>query len=143
MFIIVGSAMSIACRYTQITESTQSREIGLWLRAHAAPGSSVMLEPIGYIGYYSDLNIVDVVGLVTPWTTRAYTPQAQAPMNDIAMAAKPDWCVLRPGEVQHILDTERVDPRGPRWGDLYKSVRVFSMPRVGRDPIVFTVFKRR
>ncbi|MGD0707348.1 MAG: hypothetical protein ABSA51_02725 [Anaerolineaceae bacterium] len=40
--------------------------IGLWLHDHAPAGSRVELEPLGYIGYYSDLTMLDDVGLVTP-----------------------------------------------------------------------------
>jgi hypothetical protein len=30
-----------------ITENGSRREIGLWLREHAAPGDAVLLEPLG------------------------------------------------------------------------------------------------
>ena len=42
--------------------------IGRTLRADAGGRSaSVMLEPIGLIGYLSGLRVIDEVGLVTPW----------------------------------------------------------------------------
>src|SRR5581483_2625511 len=37
--------------------------IGLWLRSHAAPDDTVFLEPLGYIGYYSQLKTYDMPGL--------------------------------------------------------------------------------
>jgi hypothetical protein len=43
--------------------------MGLWLKANAAPDATVLLEPIGYIGYYSELWVFDEVGLVTPRVT--------------------------------------------------------------------------
>ncbi len=55
-------------RQVQAFEEDLRKRIGLWLRDHAEPGSSVLLEPIGYIGYYAGpgVRILDEVGLVTP-----------------------------------------------------------------------------
>jgi len=41
------------------------REAGDWLRQQASPGESIMLEPIGYIGYVSGLYVHDFIGLVS------------------------------------------------------------------------------
>lgn len=139
-FAGMGVAVALACRETQRTEGAQNRQIGLWLKAQAQPADRVMLEPIGYIGYYSQLKVIDVVGLVTPETLFAYTPSQLAPMRAIALRYRPEWCVLRPGEVQHIQDADRVS--GIRWADLYQVAHVFTMPRSGKEPIVFTVYHR-
>jgi hypothetical protein len=40
--------------------------VGLWLRDHSDPSSTVLLEPLGYIGYFSQRIMIDTVGLVTP-----------------------------------------------------------------------------
>ncbi len=57
-------------RYTQLQQYEEHlrEEIGLWLKSNAAPGSRVLLEPLGYIGYYAgpDLKIEDELGLVAP-----------------------------------------------------------------------------
>jgi hypothetical protein len=42
------------------------KEIGLWLNKNSDPHSTVLLEPLGYVGYYSDRIMIDEVGLVTP-----------------------------------------------------------------------------
>lgn len=42
------------------------KAVGLWLRDHTPPVSRVELEPLGYIGYYSERVMLDEVGLVTP-----------------------------------------------------------------------------
>ena len=39
---------------------------GLWLRQNSDPEARVQLEPLGYIGYYSERIMIDEVGLVTP-----------------------------------------------------------------------------
>jgi hypothetical protein len=48
-------------RYEDSLES-----LGLWIREHTPTDVTVQLEPLGYIGYYSERVILDEVGLVTP-----------------------------------------------------------------------------
>jgi hypothetical protein len=45
------------------------KAIGLWLNQNTPPDTVVLLEPLGYVGYYSDRFILDEVGLVTPRVT--------------------------------------------------------------------------
>ncbi|HTS00628.1 MAG TPA: hypothetical protein VML00_12790, partial [Bacteroidota bacterium] len=40
--------------------------LGGWLKENASRGSSVLLEPIGYVGWVSGLYVHDEVGLVSP-----------------------------------------------------------------------------
>lgn len=40
--------------------------IGQWLNSNTPPGSTVLLEPLGYVGWYADRYMIDEVGLVTP-----------------------------------------------------------------------------
>jgi len=42
------------------------KQVGLWLNQNAAYDKTVLLEPLGYSGYYSDRFMLDEVGLVTP-----------------------------------------------------------------------------
>jgi|WetSurMetagenome_2_1015567.scaffolds.fasta_scaffold61544_2 hypothetical protein len=55
-------------RETQGVENSLRRKIGEWLRENTPPRSTVLLEPIGYIGYYAgpERRILDEIGLVTP-----------------------------------------------------------------------------
>lgn len=39
---------------------------GRWLHDHTPPGASVLLEPLGYAGYFADRRMIDEVGLVAP-----------------------------------------------------------------------------
>ncbi|NLV43882.1 MAG: hypothetical protein GXY07_05210 [Candidatus Hydrogenedentes bacterium] len=41
-------------------------KVASWLRSNTEPGSSVSIGEIGYIGYFTDNKIVDLVGLVSP-----------------------------------------------------------------------------
>jgi hypothetical protein len=45
------------------------KAMGLWLKNNTPPQSTVLLEPLGYVGYYSGRIMVDEVGLVTPAVT--------------------------------------------------------------------------
>lgn len=131
-----------ACRETQSIEDHLRRPIGLWLKAHSAPTDRIMLEPIGYIGYYSERPVLDVVGLVTPKVLPAYNPQNIAPMWNIAQTFRPEWCVLRPGEIQHIHDAARL--AGRSWEDDYELIKTFAYtPRRNREPIVFSIYRRK
>jgi hypothetical protein len=45
------------------------KAIGIWLYENTSPQAIIQLEPLGYIGYYSNRAIIDEVGLVTPRVT--------------------------------------------------------------------------
>ena len=55
-------------RDVQEVENGLRKGIGVWLKEHTESGASILLEPIGYIGYYAgpDRKIMDEIGLVTP-----------------------------------------------------------------------------
>lgn len=48
----------------------QYRQAAEWVRLHTAPGTRVALTEIGVFGYYSHRPIQDLIGLVTPETTK-------------------------------------------------------------------------
>lgn len=134
---VAGTAS--ACRQTQAAENDQLIRIGGWLAENVQPGERVMLEPIGYIGAYSGRRMLDIVGLVTPEVLSSYRPEMPSPVLDISRRFRPEWAVLRPGELQHILDAGRAT-----WEAQYSLVKTFTfVPRPGREPIVFHVFRRR
>jgi hypothetical protein len=130
------------CRSTQAVEDHLRIPIGLWLRAHSQPTDRIMLEPIGFIGYYAQRPVVDVVGLVTPEVLPAYNRHNIAPFWNIAQRFRPEWCVLRPGEVDHIHDAARL--AGHPWETDYALVQTFTYrPGPRREPIVFYVYRRK
>jgi hypothetical protein len=75
------------------------RQIGLYLRDAVAPGQRVYLEPLGYIGYFSNAHILDWPGLVTPEVARLHHERGLGQLNMIK-ALKPEWIVLREGELR-------------------------------------------
>jgi hypothetical protein len=66
--------------------------IGLWLHEYAPAGSRVELEPLGYIGYYSDLTMLDDVGLVTPAVVDMKRRQVGGDLYFTYL--KPDYLIL-------------------------------------------------
>ncbi len=80
----------------QNREDTLRRPLGLWLGAHVAPQERVLMEPIGYAGYYSGRRILDMVGLVSPEVLPYYrTPRA---LSGIVRGLRPEWLCLRLSE---------------------------------------------
>jgi hypothetical protein len=84
----------------RIIETGERKPIGLWLRAHAAsPHDTVMLEPLGYIGYYSGLKMYDYPGLSSKEMVEIRKRYGRGRDNQVYRELRPDWLVLRPYEV--------------------------------------------
>jgi len=142
--LAVGGAWRTAylCAENQRVEEEVRRPLGLWLREHASPGDTVMLEPIGYVGYYSRLRVLDVIGLVSPQVLPYWRHQAAAPLLDIARAFRPEWCVLRPAEVARMRAAAAAV--GRPWDEEYAPVRVweYRSPDPSREPVRFELYRR-
>lgn len=83
------------------------KRIGIWLRDHQQPRTSVQLEPLGYIGYYSNLYMLDEVGIVTPGVVDLKKRGVTEP-QEIIHALSPDVFVI------HCDDMERMKT-DPLW----------------------------
>src|SRR6185295_10128649 len=70
-----------------------------WLKEHGRPDQTVYLEPLGYIGYFSGMHMVDFPGLVAPEVVKVRRDKQVDRMTAIPELA-PDWVVLRYREVQ-------------------------------------------
>lgn len=67
-----------------------------YLVANAKPGQTVMLEPIGIIGYRAPLRVVDEIGLVSP-QVMARRLRGLGWYTDLVASEKPEWLVVRRG----------------------------------------------
>ena len=65
-----------------------------YLRSNCSPGQKVLLEPIGTIGYWAPLTVVDEIGLISP---RVAARRLRGPgwYTDTVQSERPDWLVLR------------------------------------------------
>ena len=102
---VVFEAMLLACvtwetRVQQrVIEDGGRKIIGEWLRANAAPGDRVFLEPLGYIGYYSHLKTYDYPGL-SSWEVVTAIREGATTYPELIAQLKPDWLILRPSEIE-------------------------------------------
>lgn len=79
---------------------TSERKVAEWLHYHAGRSESVLLEPIGYIGYNSGLYEYDFIGLVSPEVTflRQMTPGSNRWFVQLLKHRNPTYVVLRSKE---------------------------------------------
>ncbi len=107
----------------RVIEEGNRREIGLWLAAHSTSKSeTVFLECLGYIGYYSQLKMLDFPGLSSQEVIKARKKLGSDETAGLIRALKPDWLVLRPGEVKTI---EAADP--DLFVRAYQKVKIFDV----------------
>ncbi len=103
MAVVVQVALLAATAWQMRTqqrliEHGVRRPIGEWLRANAAPGDTVLLEPLGYIGYYSRLKTYDFPGLSSREVVTAVRSGVMR-YADLIARLQPTWLVLRPTEI--------------------------------------------
>lgn len=80
-------------------EETVLKPTGTYLRDCTSPDSVIMLEALGYIGFYSERRVLDLAGLVSPQfrpTKQKFWPGWGA---DQVFSHRPDFLVLRKYEV--------------------------------------------
>jgi hypothetical protein len=96
--VLVLCAMQLRVQQREV-ELGNRMQIGLWLREHASsPKDSVFLEPLGYIGFFSQLKMYDWPGLCSPEVVAAR--RRASSWSTVIDDLKPDWLVLRPSEVE-------------------------------------------
>jgi hypothetical protein len=83
--------------------------IGQWLRLHMSEETTVQLEPLGYIGYYSGLTMLDEVGLVTPEVILLKQQNIALPAEMLAIL-HPDVFVMHCDDARSIsAEPERIE----------------------------------
>jgi hypothetical protein len=144
----LAAALTVPRAATTLRESQRAETelripIGEWLKQHAAPTGTVMLEPIGYIGYVSGLRVLDTVGLVSPQVLPFYRAEEPSPYHALWQAFRPEWVLLRAGEQQEIEAYERTLPPGDRLEAAYRPVQSWRAPGSGPGgPPAFLLYRR-
>lgn len=69
------------------------------LQRESRPGESVLLEPIGLIGYRTNLRVLDESGLVSPGVALRRVRGAGW-YADVVARQRPDWLVVRPDALE-------------------------------------------
>jgi hypothetical protein len=122
----------------QKLEDTVRQPLGEWLAKNTVPTDRIMLEPIGYIGYFSGRPVLDIIGLVSPEVIPFYRKEVDNPLAEIVHRFYPEVLVLRPAERDQLL----ADRQGgqPLLDGEY--LPVLNFPE-GSNPPVFFVYHRR
>ncbi|NPV77969.1 MAG: hypothetical protein HPY59_16535 [Anaerolineae bacterium] len=94
-------------RASQIYRGERSLQaMGQWLAVNSPPGATVLLEPLGYVGYYSNRVMRDEVGLVTPDVTRL-KQAGNLDVYDYLEELRPDYVIQH---CDDILEWQRREP---------------------------------
>lgn len=105
---LAASAYQLRVRQ-RVIEDGLRRQIGLFLAESAQERKeSVFLEPLGYIGFFSELKMFDFPGLSSPEVVavRKELGEEHESYARIIETLEPDWLVLRPQEAQGIDEEE-------------------------------------
>ncbi len=113
---LVGSVFAWRAQYdiqyrTEVWWANYERSfrkvIGEWLHDNTQTGATVLLEPLGYIGYYSQRHMIDMVGLVAPQLSsiRRQAPLQQT-LGQIIRFTPADYLVLRESELAWITGAD-------------------------------------
>jgi hypothetical protein len=90
-------------------DSKQKLELAYWINSNTPSDVTVMVEPLGMIGYYADRRFDDYPGLASSRVTDAVkqlgrrmsgTPVDYQALNHILLMVKPDILILREKEYE-------------------------------------------
>ena len=104
----------------EVIETNHRKEIGLWLNKNKQVNDTVFLEPLGYIGYYSNAKMYDWPGLVSPKVVAAEKHKKAGQYAKIILALKPSWLVLRPNVIPALKQTNWFEKH-------YKATKIFDV----------------
>jgi hypothetical protein len=98
----VGGTMQLTTHQRWV-ELDVRKAIGIWLKDNGKSSDTIHLEPIGYIGFYSKMKILDWPGLVSPEVVDS-RHKFKNDRREVIKELEPDWLVLRPAEVFQVLN---------------------------------------
>lgn len=100
MTVAVGKQLKVQ---QQIIEDGHRKQIGLWLKEQAvSPRETVFLECLGYIGFFSQLKMLDFPGMSSPEVVAARHRLGTDKFGVLIDFLRPDWLVLRPHELNSV-----------------------------------------
>lgn len=111
----------------RLVETGLRQRLGEWLaqEAHSSQ-DTVFLEPLGYIGFFSNLKMLDYPGLSSPEviSARKKTLNHSYPFSwaELITHLRPDWVVLRPFEREYVINRKEFG-----FEERYHKARVFDV----------------
>jgi hypothetical protein len=132
---LVATSMLLIKQYREVyvPRYQDYKTLGLWLRENTEEDDLVLLEPIGYAGYYSESYIHDYPALVAPEILEYRKQHGRWWMYQYIRDVPVEIIILRPREFDFHLWSEL--PPAERLAGLYEPV--FSIPTDG-----ITVYRR-
>jgi hypothetical protein len=167
VLLVLGQigVFGIAAQEEQIRQEVVENEcramVGAYIKEHGKPGDTVYLEPLGYVGYYSGMRMMDFPGLVSPKVVRIRREEAEkAEDKDLAIGygrvliiprLDADWIVLRGDEVRALRSTEAAEAfeknyiavKGISVMDKLKEYRFLPGASSLRFDAAFGIFRRK
>lgn len=86
----------------QAKRHTLLTEMGLWINENTPDDATVLLEPLGYVGYYAQRRMLDQVGLVTPEVVDLYKQGVKG--HEMYTYLHPDYVIMSCGEYNKVMD---------------------------------------
>jgi hypothetical protein len=84
------------------------REVANWLNQHAQESDTLATPEIGVLGYYTDMRIIDLYGLVTPSLTPRQGEDIQCNLERAIALYAPDYVVTdEHGLIEHLQRSSR------------------------------------
>lgn len=87
----------------ELIENRVRRPIGEWLRENARPTDRVYIECLGYVGFFSRLNMLDWPGLCSPAVVEMRKRIGRSDFALTGLLLEPEWIVLRESEIKDFL----------------------------------------
>lgn len=103
----------------EVIETNHRKEIGLWLNKNKQDNDTVFLEPLGYIGFYSNATMLDWPGLVAPKVVAAEQNKKAGHFSNLILKLKPSWVVIRPYVQMQLRQLQS-------FNESYELVKVFN-----------------
>ena len=122
--LLIASAIQFRIQQREIEDGIR-KQIGIWLYENKqSPNDTVFLEPLGYIGYFSGLKMLDYPGLASPEVVALRKNLPDAPLAMFIAELRPDWLVLRAEDLDQIRGSGESLMK-----DQYKAVKVFDVSK--------------
>lgn len=97
IYIFILTLIQVRIQQKEV-EFGNRQQIGLWLKINGQKEDKVYLEPVGYIGYFSEARMFDYPGLVSSEVVRLLWENREMNFFTLITKIRPDWIVLRPSE---------------------------------------------
>ena len=129
--VLLGFAYAVHIPFTLPVEYRVQHQIedrvrdplGRYLGEVTKPGETIVTEPSGYFGYYTNATLFDYPGLTSTTVTDGLREHPDYRiMTGLLPLFEPDWVVFRPAELSFLRSA------APEIAAQYRVVREFSVP---------------